>query len=68
MSIGYWLKYFGLAAAMLLMRRSYVSKPVLAVATRLGFIHEGTTRHSGWVNGAWADEAIFGLLAEEFTG
>jgi 2-polyprenyl-3-methyl-5-hydroxy-6-metoxy-1,4-benzoquinol methylase len=36
-SIGYWLKYFGLAAAILLMRRSYISKPVLAVATRLGF-------------------------------
>jgi RimJ/RimL family protein N-acetyltransferase len=41
---------------------------MIAVAARLGFTREGTTRHSGWVNGASADEAIFGLLAEEFTG
>jgi RimJ/RimL family protein N-acetyltransferase len=44
------------------------NQAMIAVATRLGFTHEGTTRHSGWVNGAWADDAIFGLLAEEFSG
>jgi RimJ/RimL family protein N-acetyltransferase len=41
---------------------------MIAVAARLGFTREGTTRHSGWVNGAWADDAIFGLLADEFAG
>ncbi len=41
---------------------------MIAVATRLGFTREGTTRHSGWVNGAFADDAIFGLLADEFAG
>lgn len=41
---------------------------MIAVATRLGFTREGTMRHSGWVNGGWADDAIYGLLAGEFAG
>jgi RimJ/RimL family protein N-acetyltransferase len=41
---------------------------MIAVATRLGFTREGTLRHSGWVNGEWADDVIFGLLADEFAG
>jgi RimJ/RimL family protein N-acetyltransferase len=41
---------------------------MIAVATRLGFTREGTTRDSGWVNGKFADDVIFGLLATEFSG
>jgi RimJ/RimL family protein N-acetyltransferase len=39
---------------------------MIAVAARLGFTREGTTRGSSWVNGRFADDVIFGLLAEEF--
>ncbi|HEY0934714.1 MAG TPA: GNAT family protein [Trebonia sp.] len=39
-----------------------------AVAERLGFTREGTTRGSSWVNGGFADDVIFGLLAGEFRG
>jgi hypothetical protein len=28
---------------------------------------EGVTRDSGWVNGKFADDVIFGLLDAEFT-
>ncbi len=41
---------------------------MIAVAGRLGFTREGTTRGSSWVNGAFADEVIFGLLAAEWRG
>ena len=41
---------------------------MIAVAERLGFTREGTMRHSGWVNGSWADDAVFGLLDTEFRG
>ena len=41
---------------------------MIAVAERLGFTREGTTRGSGWVNGQWADDVIFGLLDTEFGG
>ncbi len=41
---------------------------MIAVAERLGFTREGTMRHSGWVDGAWADDAVFGLLDTEFRG
>jgi RimJ/RimL family protein N-acetyltransferase len=41
---------------------------MIAVATRLGFTLEGTMRQSGWVNGAFADDAVFGLLTDEFAG
>jgi RimJ/RimL family protein N-acetyltransferase len=39
---------------------------MIAVAEKLGFTREGTTRESSWVNGGFADDVIFGLLAEEF--
>jgi len=42
--------------------------PMIAVAARLGFTREGVTRGSGWVNGEWADDVIFGLLDTEFSG
>jgi RimJ/RimL family protein N-acetyltransferase len=41
---------------------------MIAVAEKLGFTREGTTRGSSWVNGRFCDDVIFGLLAEEFTG
>ncbi|MFF2964419.1 GNAT family N-acetyltransferase [Streptomyces sp. NPDC057963] len=41
--------------------------PMIAAATRAGFTREGTLRHSAWVYGAYADEAILGLLANDWT-
>ena len=40
---------------------------MIAVASRLGFTREGTTRDSSWVNGRFADDVIFGLLAQEYS-
>jgi RimJ/RimL family protein N-acetyltransferase len=40
---------------------------MIAVAGKLGFTREGTTRGSSWVNGGYADDVIFGLLTEEFS-
>lgn len=39
---------------------------MIRVATKTGFTQEGTLRDSGWVNGGFADEVIFGLLATEW--
>ena len=41
--------------------------PMIAAATSAGFTHEGTLRHSAWVYGTYADEAVLGLLASEWT-
>jgi RimJ/RimL family protein N-acetyltransferase len=41
---------------------------MIAAAERAGFTREGVTRGSGWVNGRWADDVIFGLLDTEFSG
>ncbi|MET7381485.1 GNAT family protein [Streptomyces sp. NPDC005526] len=41
--------------------------PMIAAATRAGFLREVTLRHSAWAYGAYADEAIFGLLADDWT-
>jgi len=40
---------------------------MIAVATGRGFQLEGTTRASSWVEGRFADDAVFGLLAEEWA-
>lgn len=40
---------------------------MIAAATRAGFTREGTLRGSAWVDGAFAGEAIFGLLAAEWS-
>jgi len=40
---------------------------MLAAAASVGFTREGTLRRSAWVYGAYADEAILGLLATEWT-
>ncbi|MDX3077476.1 GNAT family protein [Streptomyces sp. MI02-7b] len=41
--------------------------PMVAAATAAGFVREGTLRRSAWVYGAFADEAVLGLLASEWT-
>jgi RimJ/RimL family protein N-acetyltransferase len=41
---------------------------MMTVAEQNGFTREGTTRQSSWVNGTFLDEAVYGMLAEEFTG
>jgi RimJ/RimL family protein N-acetyltransferase len=40
---------------------------MIGAATRAGFVLEGTLRSPSWVNGAFADEALLGLLATEWT-
>jgi len=41
---------------------------MIAIATRAGFTREGTLRGTSWVDGAFADEAVLGLLAAEWRG
>jgi RimJ/RimL family protein N-acetyltransferase len=40
---------------------------MLKAAARLGFTVEGTLRRAAWVYGAFVDEVVLGLLAEEWT-
>ncbi len=40
--------------------------PMLAAAERCGFVKEAHHRESSWVNGAFADDVGFGLLATEW--
>jgi RimJ/RimL family protein N-acetyltransferase len=40
---------------------------MLAIADQAGFVREGVTRRSEWVNGDFADCVILGLLADEFS-
>ncbi|GAA3114660.1 RimJ/RimL family protein N-acetyltransferase [Kribbella aluminosa] len=40
--------------------------PMIAAATRAGFVREGVLRRSAWVSGSFSDELILGLLAEEW--
>lgn len=42
------------------------NEAMIAIAVRAGFTREGTLRGASWVNGEFADEAIFGLLAAEW--
>jgi RimJ/RimL family protein N-acetyltransferase len=37
---------------------------MIGAATRAGFVLEGTLRGAAWVSGSFADEVIFGLLAD----
>jgi RimJ/RimL family protein N-acetyltransferase len=43
------------------------NQPMIKAATRVGFTHEGTLRGGAWVDGAFADEVVLGLLAPEWT-
>ncbi|HEV7203757.1 MAG TPA: GNAT family protein [Jatrophihabitans sp.] len=40
--------------------------PMIAAARRAGFRHEGTLREGAWVDGAFRDEVVYGLLASEW--
>jgi RimJ/RimL family protein N-acetyltransferase len=44
------------------------NEAMIRAAGQAGFVREGTRRGSEWVDGAFADEAIFGLLEAEWTG
>ena len=41
--------------------------PMLTAALRAGFTREGTLRHSAWAYGTYADEAVLGLLVDDWT-
>lgn len=41
------------------------NQPMIRAAEQAGFQREGTLRRSAWVDGAFADEVILGLLAGE---
>ena len=40
---------------------------MIRVASRAGFVQEGRLRRSAWVNGEFADEVIFGMLATDWV-
>jgi len=40
---------------------------MIAAARAVGFTLEGTLRGASWVHGAFADEVVLGLLAEEWS-
>lgn len=40
---------------------------MITAAMKAGFVPEGTLRGAAWVDGAFADEAILGLLAAEWS-
>jgi len=40
---------------------------MIRAASRAGFVHEGTLRRAAWVNGDFADEVIFGMLAADWA-
>jgi len=42
------------------------NRPMTKAATRAGFTHEGTLRAAAWVDGAFADEVVFGLLVSDW--
>jgi len=39
---------------------------MIRTAARCGFVHEGTTRRSGWVDGEFVDEVVMGMLDNEW--
>jgi ribosomal-protein-serine acetyltransferase len=49
------------------LRCASTNAPSMAVAGRLGFTLEGTLRQEEWLNGAFVDQHVYGLLGSEFT-
>jgi RimJ/RimL family protein N-acetyltransferase len=43
------------------------NKAMLQSAERVGYVREGTLRHSAWVDGAFVDQVVLGLLAGEWN-
>jgi len=43
------------------------NEAMLRAATRAGFTREGVLRRTAWVDGAFVDEVVLGLLAEEWS-
>ena len=43
------------------------NQPMIGAATRAGFIAEGVRRDAAWASGAFLDEVILGLLADEWS-
>jgi len=44
------------------------NQSMIGAAERVGFRREGTLRKAAWVDGEFLDEAVFGLLAQEWQG
>ncbi len=42
------------------------NQAMIGAAERIGFTREGTLRRAAWVDGAFVDEAVFGLLAADW--
>jgi len=42
--------------------------PMIRASAAAGFLPEGTLRQSAWVDGGFADQVVFGLLATEWSG
>lgn len=42
------------------------NEAMVRAATRVGFVREGVLRRSAWVDGAFSDIAVLGLLADEW--
>lgn len=42
------------------------NRAMLKAAERNGFVREAVVRHSSWVMGAFADDCVLGLLADEW--
>ena len=49
------------------LRCASTNAPSMAVAARLGFTLEGTLRQDEWLNGAFVDLHVYGLLRAEFV-
>ncbi|MFB6891861.1 GNAT family N-acetyltransferase [Kitasatospora sp. NPDC056327] len=43
------------------------NRPMIRAAAGAGFVAEGTLRRAAWVCGAFVDEVVLGLLAEDWT-
>jgi RimJ/RimL family protein N-acetyltransferase len=42
--------------------------PMIRASAAAGFLPEGTLHQSAWVDGGFADQVVFGLLATEWSG
>lgn len=72
---------FGTEAILLVLRHAFASNlhrvslrvlssnaRAIACYRKCGFVEEGREREAAWVNGAWQDDVVMGLLDREFSG